>query len=350
MTYKHHALRSTVIVALLPGMVGRAIGPPEPALAEQTLAAIQDGMARSPAPWPDAWQREYVDTIRSVIASHQDAPQYAIRLEILYKGFQSYWQRLKKSQDRSLFEVHRAQIRWYAEHLMGTELPCEEERQKLRDQYENLWNYAACSLLTQFPFLDPNTVQTAAADHLGQCHRKMETPLLPIFLRPFSEAQVGQIKQRWHDLRYVRVDLWRQLGGDGTTSAEKGAPPSLDGHPHYLLTERSLAQWLSHIGAIVAPPPEYYRSAVGNHIDAQRRQFQSRSQARREERRLQRERSGQVLQTEYISFLLAALLETPQSLQGPLSIRAQEETPLAQQDSTAKGGDAYEIRNVSPEQ
>lgn len=223
MTYKHDALRSALIVALLPGIMAKAIGSAQVTLTERTLAAMRDWMVRSPAPWPDAWQREYVDTIRKIIESHQDAPQYALRLEILHKGFQPYWEGLKKSQDRSLFEVHCAQIRWYAEHLMGTELPSDEERQKLRDQYEDLCNYAASSLLTQFPFLDPNIVHTAKADHLGECYRKIEAPLLPIFLCPFSQAQVEQIEQRWHDLRYARVDLWRQLGGDAlrTTPQER---------------------------------------------------------------------------------------------------------------------------------
>jgi len=352
MTHKHHALRSALIVALLPAIVGKVIGSAEPALMERTLEAIRDWMVRSPAPWPDAWQRQYVDTIRSAIESHQDTPQYALRLEILYKGFQPYWEDLKKTLDRSLFEVHRAQIRWYAEHLMGTELPCQEEKQKLRDQYQDLWSYAASSLLTQFPFLDPNIVQMAKADDLGECYRKIEAPLLPNFLRPFSQGQVEQIKQRWHDLRYARVDLWHQLGGAATTSGDNGPSPSLDAHSDYLLTQRSLAQLRAHIWSIVAPAPDYYRRAVGNHIEAQKRRLQSTSQAWQEERRLEKERSRQLLQTEYISFLLPALLETPESLQGSLSIRAQEETQLEHQDGTGKGGDAYEyeLENVSPEQ
>jgi len=242
MTYKHHTLRSALILALLTGIICKAVGSVEPALMERTLEGIRDRMVRSPAPWPEAWQRQYLDTIRNAIESHQNAPRYGIRLEVLYRGFQACWEGLKKSQDRSLFEVHRAEIRWYAEHLMGTELPCEEERQKLRDQYKDLWNYAACSLMTQFPFLDPNTVQMAKADHLGECYRKIEAPLLPIFLRPFSQAQVEQIKQRWHDLRYARVDLWRQVCGDATTSRENGPAPSLDAHTHYLLTQRSLSR------------------------------------------------------------------------------------------------------------
>ena len=58
MTYKHHTLRSALIVALLTGIICKAVGSVEPALMERTLAAIQDWMARSAAPWPDAWQHE----------------------------------------------------------------------------------------------------------------------------------------------------------------------------------------------------------------------------------------------------------------------------------------------------
>jgi hypothetical protein len=149
-------------------------------------------MARSPAPWPDEWQHEYIDAIRRAIGSHQDAPQYAVRLEILREGFGPYWESFKKSRDRSLFEVHRTRIRWYTEHLMGTKLPNEAERQKLRNQYTDIWDHAAGSLLAQFPFLDPNSVQAAKAEHLSRCYLKIEAPLAPIYLRPFSEAQVGQ--------------------------------------------------------------------------------------------------------------------------------------------------------------
>jgi len=106
---KYHALRSVLIAALLPGMVARVTGSAKPAPADQTLKAIQDCMARSPAPWPDEWKQEYIETIRSAVELHQDTPQYAVRLEILRKGFAPYWQGLKKTPERSLFEVYRRQ-------------------------------------------------------------------------------------------------------------------------------------------------------------------------------------------------------------------------------------------------
>jgi len=326
-----------LLAVLSAGLAGEATDSAESGLLEQVLAAVQDCMARSPAPWADAWQREYGDTIRQAIAPHPDIGQYAMRLEILSRGFQPYWEGLQKGQDKSLFEVHCAEIRWYLECLMEAGLPGEEESHALRNQYKDLFHYGASSLLTQFPFLDPNAVHRAQADHLAQCYHRIEAPLLPIYLRPFSQTEMDRIKQRWHDLRYARVDLWRQLGGDASISARDPNGRPINTHPHYLLAQRSLAQLQPHIWAIAAPAPGYYRSAVANHIDAQKHRFRSKSQAWTQERRM----NAEVLQTEYICFLLAALLETAECVDTSVAIRAQKETASERQDSPAKGGGAH---------
>lgn len=278
---------------------------------EQTLATVRDCMARSRAPWPDAWASEYVATIREAANMCERDCQYAARLDILREGFSSYWEALKKNQDRSHFEVRRAQIRWCVENLMDAGLPGEEETQTLRHQYEDLAEHAAGSLLAQFSFLDPNMVREAKADHLAECYRNIDAPLLPIFLTPFSEAQVEEIKQRWHKLRYARVDLWRKLGGRAKALGENRDAPSVRTHPDYLLTRRSLEQLRPQIWASTARAPDYYRSAVANHIAAQKRRLELMSQARRKEMQI----GNAVLQTEYVSFLLAALLETVESAQ-----------------------------------
>jgi len=46
---KYHALRSVLIGALLPAIFAGKMGSAEPALTGQTLQAIRDCMARSPA-------------------------------------------------------------------------------------------------------------------------------------------------------------------------------------------------------------------------------------------------------------------------------------------------------------
>jgi len=275
---------------------------------QEVLDAVQGCMTRSPAPWPQAWQQEYVDTIREAIDSGETDPQYAERLRIVREGFGPYWQGLANNKERPAFEVRRAQIRWYVENLMAAVLPGEEDRHALRHQYEDLAEHASQSLLTQFPFLDPNAVQQAKADHIADCYRSIDTPLLPIFLTPFSQAQMDRVKERWHDLRYARVDLWRQLGGGKTTSPVNRDASSIQNHPDYLLTQRSLSQLRSQIWAVGASAPEYYRTAVANALAAQKRRFQAMSEARSRESRL----SNAVLQTEYLSFLLGALLETAQ--------------------------------------
>lgn len=337
--------RFALIVVLLGGVFA-ARGSAEPDPLEQAIAAVQDCMTRAPAPWPDTWRQEYTQTIRKVVTPRQEIPHYDKRLAILCNGFRPYWEGLNRTQERSLFEVHCAEIHWYVESLIDANLPGEEERRALRNQYGDLFRYAASSLLTQFPFLDPNVVRAAEADHLAQCYQRIEAPLLPIYLRLFSQAQMEQIKGRWHDLRYARVDLWRQLGGGdppnarNLVSSREQAKPLKD-HPDYLLTQRSLAQLQAQLWARVGPAPDYYRSAVANHIKAQKDRFQSMSQAAADERRLEREYSGQIVKTEQIAFLLAALLESARCLDESSSSEVQENIPPSRADSIAEGDDAH---------
>jgi hypothetical protein len=336
-----------IVVAMSsPGLADEPTDSAQPALWEQAIACVQDSITRSPGPWPDAWRQEYTETIREVVTSHQQTPYYDRQLVILCNGFRPYWEGLKKGQDRSLFEVHCAEICWYVESLMDANFPGEEQMRALRNQYADLFHFAASSLLTQFPFLDPNAVHKAEADHLADCYRRIEAPLLPIYLHPFSQAQLEQIKQRWHDLRYARVDLWRQLGGDDTPRTRNLAPsseqakPSKD-HPDYLLARRSLSLLHGPIWDTVGAPPEYYRAAVANHIDAQKRRVQSRAEASAAERRLEREYSRQIFQTEQIAFLMGALLESPPCFEETSLGKAGENTLPDAASSATEGGNAH---------
>jgi hypothetical protein len=79
--------------------------------------------------------------------------------------------------------------------------------------------------------------------------------------------------------------------------------------------------------------------------NAAKRLVQSKREAQSYQQRLEKERSRQVLQTEHISFILAALLESPSRLNAAASVRPYEQTPVKGQDKNTKGGGAYEIEN-----
>ncbi|HSW00957.1 MAG TPA: hypothetical protein VLI39_12340, partial [Sedimentisphaerales bacterium] len=284
-----------------------------PSALNQTLAAVRDCMVRSPAPWPQAWQQEYIETIRQAAIHDPNAFQYDRRLHILKEGFALYWPDMRNTPDRSHFDVRRAEIRWYVENLMAAELPGGEDTALLRHQYEDLANHAAEGLLAQFSFLDPNEVRNAKAAHLADCYRKIDAPLLPIFLISLSETQGEQIKQRWRDSRYARVDLWRSLGGRGVAQTQDPAswrmqakPPNE--HSDYLLTRRCLDQLAGQLWSLAPAPPDYYRDAAANAAAAGKRRVRATLAARDREQRL----GVAVWQTEYLGFLLAALLETSQ--------------------------------------
>jgi hypothetical protein len=324
-------------LALCSPTISRASCPVEADPVEQALATVRDCMARSPAPWADVWNGEYVDTIREAIISHKDAPQLEARLQVLRDGSPPYWDTLEKSHDRSVFDVDRAQIRWYVEYLMGSQFPGPEQIQLLRSQYRDLVEYAMHSLLAQFPFLDPNQVQKAKAEFLRECSRSIDAPLQPIFLLPYSVGQVDQIRERWHDLRYARVDLWRQLTSVGASS---GANPdmTLSEVPlHYLLAQRSLSQLRLHLWTMGFPAPEYYLRAVAERMVARQRGLQSIFEGENRERRL----PEAVLRTEYVTFLLAAVLETARSRDESSPIQARGESSPEARQSTPEQTDVH---------
>jgi len=300
-----------VVLVCTCGSTAKGADPNQPSAIDSMLAAVHDCMARRPAPWPEPWTQEYLNTIRQAVAAKPDASEYARRMQILQDGFALYWPQLKNTRERSSYEVRRAEIRWYVENLMAADLPDEEERQAIRRQYEELTGYAVESLSIQFSFLDPNMVSKAKADPLAEHHRNIDAPLVPIYLTRLSKAQMGQMKQCWHDLRYARVDLWRQLGRGPQKPSQEWDTSLGENHPDYILAQQSLPQLGPHTCTIVAPSPDYYCAAIANEVDSQTRRLQAWSQARTQEAHL----SNAMSQTEYISFLLGALLETPACFQ-----------------------------------
>lgn len=318
--------------------------PPAPAMdIDRALANVHKYMIGCPAPWPEAWAQEYLETIRRAISASPGTHDCARRLQILCEGFPLYWSAQKIAADRSHFEVRQAQIRWYVENLMNTELPGEEEEQTLRHQYEELIQFATRSLLTQFPFLDPNMVRNGAMDYLADCYRSIDAPLLPVFLHPFSEDQIEQLKQRWHDSRYVRVDLWQQLAG-GLTSSRRNQRGIVDQtRSDYLLTQRSLDALGGDIWAVMAPPPGYFQTAVTNALSILERRHRAISKACEREMHM----SMADIQTEYLSFLIATLLETEACRQ---SATIQRAGGSSSEDRFRERGDPNSARKLLPKE
>jgi hypothetical protein len=324
MTSQFHIVRIVIVLFILSDHPAWAATSSPLSAGEEVLEVIRACMGTSPAPWPEAWCREYIDTIRQATTAGQNTVPSAPHLQALGDAFPSYWQGLTKSENRAHFEVQSAEIQWYTEHLMRAALPSETEKQKRCDRWKGLWGYATTSLLTQFPFLDPNLVREAEKDLLAQCHRHIDAPLIPVFACLLPETQIGQVKQRWHDLRYARVDFWQQLGGEAMIVVDRRDIPAPQAHPHYLLSQRSLIQFQTHIQAMATVPPDYYRDAWRHSAEVERQRRKSLSQARRAEHRLERDHAGQLLQAEYLSFLLAALLETVVPVRETSSIEEQQ--------------------------
>ncbi len=268
MRYEHTPTPSRWIVLLLAALACPPANLATSSEPEQALAAIDDCLAASPPAWPQGWQSEYVNAIRDALRGHEAPADYTLRLDALREGFPLYWQDVTTNGDRPLFELQCAEIKWYARHLVSSPLPAEDDRHAIRKQMKDLWHTAADSLIAQFPFPDPNMVCKARADHLHDCLRWVDAPLKPIFRQPFAAEQINRIREGWHELRYARVDLMRQLGGEDVFLALRPREAAPSDHPHYLLTYRSLEQLESFIWTVVTRPPEDYLKAQQNYWKA----------------------------------------------------------------------------------
>lgn len=315
MINKYHVLSLAFATAIVLTITGLLEGSESATPMEQTLQAVHEYMIDHPVPWPETWQNEYIDTIRRATVLPEEPSDYTMRLSILKNGFPPYWENLPKSRDRSLFEVHCAQIRWYTEHLMCSPLPSKIDKQILSNQWKDICDHATDSLLTQFPFLDPNEVQSSKMDYLSRCNNHIRAPLVPGFTRPLSEVEMNLIENFWHKLRYDRINLCRQIVGDEVINNKYRDLQKFKIQNHGLFTQKCLNQLLAQTLSIVTHTPDYYRTALANQIEARKQWDQMMSGTRRLERGLQQKYSGQLPQTEYLGFLLVALLETPQCLE-----------------------------------
>jgi len=274
MGYKHNMQPGRLTLLLLAALTGATTGFGASFAVDQAITAMADRMAASSAPWPRDWCIEYVDTIRDAATVDNEPSDYAQRLNALRDGFPLYWEGVPKDRDRALFELQCAEIRWYVKHLVTSPFPDADDRSTIREQVKDLWHDAADSLIVQFPFLDPNRVCQAQRDHLHECLRWVDTPLKPIFQQPFTRDQMDLIREGWQELRYARVDLMRQLGGEDVFLTPGPAEAAPSAHPDYLLAYRSQEQLEGHIWTLVARPPEDYIKARQNYWKARQQQRQ----------------------------------------------------------------------------
>jgi len=318
-----------VFTSMVPGSA--ELGP-----LDQALATVQDCMARSRASWPDAWQREYLDTVRKVLASDPNLPDYQARIEVFRRGFMRYWGQGQGTKLTQLeYDLRKAEIRWYCETLMSQDLPSDSERAILKAQLRDLCDYAGQYLKGRFPFLTPARVEEAKKAVVAEFDQEVDSPLLPIFRKALSDTQVRAIKANWGRLYRRWHFIWREIryGGPDLEPASASTDPTK--HPHYRFVRRCLLYLPGIIWPTVEKPPTYVTDVIRklNAEKAQRRRVNR--QGMEAERELAMRSSNQIEQVEEWSFVFTALLETANPGNG------QSPSPA----DSPKGGDAYDLRN-----
>jgi len=320
-----------LLSAALAGEPAESTGP-EPL--EQALAAVQDCMTRSPAPWPDAWQREYLDTVRKALGSDPNLPGYRAKIEVFRRGFTRYWAQGQGSRLTQLeYDLRKAEIHWYCETLMSQELASASDGAVLKGQLRDLCDYAAQYLKGRFPFLTPEYVDEAKKVAVAEFDEEVDSPLLPIFRRPLSDAQVRAVKANWGRLYRRWHFIWREVRYEGPWQGDLPDPRDPPSHPHYLFVKRCLLYLPRTIWPTVEKPPEYLVYVIRK-LDAEKAERgRVNRQGMEAERELAMRSSNQVEQVEEWSFVFTALLETANAGNG-------QGRSLA---NSPKGGDAYDL-------
>jgi hypothetical protein len=291
-------------------------------------------MARSPAPWPDAWQREYVRTIHEALSHDPNSPVCPARIEVFRRGFARYWARFQAAGlTQAGFDLRQAEIRWYCETLMAERPASAAEKAVLKGQLRDLCSYAAEYLKGRFPFLTPGCVEEARKAALADFYQEVDDPLLPIFRRPFSEDQLHAIEANWARLYRRWHFIWRQVryGGGGPGDLSDPADPA--SHSHYRFARRCLTYLPRMFWRTSAKPPGYVLDATRRLSAEKAERTRINRQGVDAERELAMRCSNQIEQVEQWSFIFTALLETARTSNGLGPCPG----------NSLQGGDAYDL-------
>jgi hypothetical protein len=292
-------------------------------------------MARSPAPWPDTWQREYLATIREALSSDPNRPDYPARIEVFRRGFTRYWAQAQGSGLTQVeYDLRKAEMRWYCETLMAEGPASASEKAVLKGQLRDLCDYAAEYLKGRFPFLTPECVEEARRTALAEFDQEVNSPLLPIFRRPFSEDQLRAIKANWARLYRRWHFIWRDIRYGGGGQGDLSDPGDLATHSYYRFARRCLTYLPRTFWPTSAKPPGYVVDVTRKLNAEKAERGRINRQGADAERELAMRSSNQVEQVEEWSFVFTALLETANRSEG------QGPSPA----NSLEGGDAYDLK------
>ena len=278
---------------------------------EDVLLSIKQCLSESRVEWPSEWQEQYVDTIRQIVLEHRGKPDFSVRLDIIRNGLPLFWQHIDKSAcSEGQFGVYRAEIRWYVEHLMAEKLSSEKDREVLKSQFRDLFNYAIQSMRAQFPILRTEMVEASLQDSLKRSYERIDAPLMPIYSKPLTEKQIKRIKTKCDRSHTDRSAFWRNLSGNRPDQKRDSTVADPKMHPHYLFTKRCLHKVLGSIWPVAAKPPDYCLKALQQRIQESKERQQFLQRQSEAEQKLTSRFSTRIEQVEQWSFILAALLET----------------------------------------
>lgn len=279
---------------------------------ESVVEPIKKMIADPDAGWVLEWQCEYIIAVEGALSHYEDVADYDKRLDIVQRGFPTYWALLCQTKYSQLqFDVYKMEIEWFIETLMSEPLPSEADRQSLRSQLSTLCSWSGEHLRGQFPFLKDAMLEEAVVHVMSEFDEALEAPLLPIFRKPLSEDQLGAIKAQWAR-SHVRWSLiWRHAQKKIVDQMGQAGPPDLKSTAQCWFIHRCLRDLPSMMWFTVGEPPPDVVAAHQRLRKEKDAEARAQARARQWEMTLNTRMARHLEEMEQWSFVFGALLRTP---------------------------------------
>lgn len=261
--------------------------------------------------WPSDWAHEYVQTIETSITQYSQNPDYKQHVESLYESLEVHRYLLNRHMStKADHDFYKAEIRWFIEAFMSSPLSSQEDRNLLKTQFQKLYKYAAKSLKGQFPFLAEENIESCVTQKLVELESRIDNPLLPILLRPYTNEQMDQIRSNWSRLYRGRKTLWLRMRDHRLDLAFFDNPPKDCESLERQFIHRSLGDVFKASWLVIDPPPDYVGKAIMSLKERRQEAVPDRYVTASQKKRQGSGPPREAVSVEQWLFIFSALLET----------------------------------------
>jgi hypothetical protein len=215
---------------------------------------------------PTEWADDYAAYVKALLKQYASSLNFAERFRFFQDGFPFVLRGWGNVDSPARLEIHKAEIRWYIEHLMTDPIMDQATRVTLQEQCETVVSTAMDSLSREFPAISKTSLQSAHDEILEECHTAISQPLFPFFQRVFKQDELVQIIKLWDSSRENRSKLWREMETTRTffSNAERETGQR---HPDHVFARCAFSSIVTFMKDLQCKSPEYLQHAVHKRVE-----------------------------------------------------------------------------------